>query len=235
MGQFVILWLVALLLPSPNFAQESTPTFRAEAESAFVWGKDAPHGAVSSIAHDPLTGRALHKLSYNGLEVSSRLGYEAQWLADSKWLAKPYDVIISVTTVTNNVNAPVSLVYGGASADGREISLIGDKSSKQLPHLGRKTWKELLCVQNGSVPSDIMILRNEQNRSQNNASVSVSRRWNVEPGTATTVSALTAIQQPNRTIEYRYFVRVNNKDFVFPWRMDEAQLCGMSALGDFPH
>lgn len=234
MRQFVILWLVALLLPSPNFPQESTPTFRAEAESAFVWGQDAPHGAVSSIAQDPLTGRILHKLSYNGVEVSSRLGYEAQWMSDSKYLAHPYDVVISVTTVINNAAAPVSAAYGGASADGHEVILIGDKSSKQRVRLGRKPWHSLLCVQSGTVPSDNVILSSDSNGPQNSVSLATAR-WNVQQNSSITVSALTAIQQPNRTVEYRYFVRVNNKDFVFPWRMDEAQLCGMSALGDFPH
>jgi hypothetical protein len=39
-------------------------------------GEDARSGAVSSIVHDPLTGSAIRKLSYNGIEVSARLAYE---------------------------------------------------------------------------------------------------------------------------------------------------------------
>lgn len=227
--------LFAVFLPAPNVAQESTPAFRTEAESAFVWGQDAPHGAVSSIAQDPLTGRILHKLSYNGVEVSSRLGYEGEWLADSKWLDHPYDVVISVTTVVNDTSAPVSVFYGGATADGHEVIVIGEKSSKQVPYLARKSWHELSCIQNGSVPSEVVILSGEQGevvilageqgRSQRGISHSTDH-WNVQPGSSRDASAVTAIQRPNRAAEYRYFVRVNNKDFVFPWRMVEAQLCG---------
>ena len=56
--------------------QEDLTTFKAEAKSAFVWGEDAPEGAISSTVQDPLTGNVIPKLSHGGIDVSSRMGFE---------------------------------------------------------------------------------------------------------------------------------------------------------------
>src|SRR5262245_5369348 len=58
------------------FGQDGVPTMKADVMSAFVWGEDSPSGAVSSTIQDPLTGNTIRILSYAGIEVSSRIGFE---------------------------------------------------------------------------------------------------------------------------------------------------------------
>jgi hypothetical protein len=58
------------------FGQTGVPVLKSEVKSAFVWREDSPSGAVSSTLQDPLTGNAMHTLSYAGIEVSSRIGFE---------------------------------------------------------------------------------------------------------------------------------------------------------------
>jgi len=68
----VSLLVVALAL----FGQNDVVTFKKEVSSAFLWGQDSPGGAISSITQDPLTGDSIPTLSYAGIEVSSRMGFE---------------------------------------------------------------------------------------------------------------------------------------------------------------
>src|ERR1700751_4862408 len=49
---------------------------KAEVVSAIVWGENSVSGASSSTIQDPLTGHAIHKLTYGPIEVSSRVGFE---------------------------------------------------------------------------------------------------------------------------------------------------------------
>jgi hypothetical protein len=39
-------------------------------------GRGLPSGAITSTMQDPLTGDTIRALSYNGIEVSSRMGFE---------------------------------------------------------------------------------------------------------------------------------------------------------------
>lgn len=81
--------LVGIIVFSVSSLAQQAPTFTVEAESAFVWGQDSPNGAFSSAIQDPLTGSPMHKLTYHGVEVGSRLGYEAQWGPGFKTSATP--------------------------------------------------------------------------------------------------------------------------------------------------
>ena len=46
-------------------AKDGAPTIKPDVMSAFVWGEESPSGAFSSTIQDPLTGNAIHALSYN--------------------------------------------------------------------------------------------------------------------------------------------------------------------------
>src|SRR5271167_2300263 len=101
-----------LACPILMFAQNGTPTFTAGAASAFVWGEGDDPGAVSSSVRDPVTGNAIHKLSYAGIEVSSRTGYERIGLGEVG------ELLNFTTTIVNNTESELSVRQGGASVDG---------------------------------------------------------------------------------------------------------------------
>lgn len=216
--------LVGIIVFSVSSLAQQAPTFTVEAESAFVWGQDSPNGAFSSAIQDPLTGSPMHKLTYHGVEVGSRLGYEAQWVQDSKHLRHPYEVIISATTVVNNTDYPVPVEYGGASTDGRVIALIGDKTSKAIPRLDNRKFSQLPCFSSGSFPSEIMFNHSSENNSTNSSSA--ANPLIVQPKASVTVSAVIAVPSWHLPSEYRYYVRVSHKDYVFSWAMSEILLCG---------
>src|ERR1700683_2291443 len=113
---------VAMVLSFSCFCAGQTPTFRAETNSAFVWGQDSPTGAVSSTVEDPLTGNPIHKLTYRGIEVSSRAGWERD----------PGQTVIPVTvSVVNNTDYPVSMQSGGATYGGYNAPLLYLAPSKK--------------------------------------------------------------------------------------------------------
>jgi hypothetical protein len=65
----------------------------------FVWGEDSATGATLSSTQNPLRGNAVHKLSYGGIEVSSRIGFE---LTDAEELGTYFNC---VTTIVNNTES----------------------------------------------------------------------------------------------------------------------------------
>ena len=98
--------------------------------SAFVWGEDFPSGAASSTIQDPLTGNAIRTLSYAGIEVSSRIGFENTG-ADEVGTFLNY-----TTTIANSTDSTLSVRYGGISVDGHVASPLwvvppGQKLSKR--------------------------------------------------------------------------------------------------------
>src|SRR5882762_2462023 len=105
--------LVALPLTLLMNAQDDVPTFKTQASSSFVWGKDNGPGAVSSSVRDPLTGNAIHKLNHGGIEVSSRAGFERVGSGQSG------ELLSFTTTIVNNTESELSVRQGGTSVDGR--------------------------------------------------------------------------------------------------------------------
>src|SRR5580700_6376174 len=98
------------------FAQDSVPTIKSETMSAFVWGEDSSSGAVSSTIQDPLTGNAIHTLSYAGIDVISRIGFEH---------VGPNEVgtfLNYTTTVVNSTDSTILVRYGGMTVDGHAAS-----------------------------------------------------------------------------------------------------------------
>jgi hypothetical protein len=228
MKQCCLFVLSFLLCTLGMFAQSGAPTIKAEVKSALVWGEDGPAGAVSSVIEDPLTGNPIHKLSYGGVEVSSRLGFEGMG-TDERGTFLNY-----TTTIVNGTDARLSLRYGGISVDGHAASPVrlvpaGKKLKKKEERQNQEELVELRkmhCITSGFLPSDNLF-----------SADSSTKILSVAPATALTVSSIirdprnyhsilcsTAGCYPTGTI--RYYVRVDNLDYVFVWPGRSAVYCG---------
>jgi hypothetical protein len=195
--------------------------------SAIVWGQDSTSGAVSSTIQDPLTGTAIHRLSYAGIEVSSRIGFERVG-TDQVGTFLNY-----ATTIVNGTDSTLSVRYGGTSVDGHAASPLWIvPANKKLNKKERKSKPDAVelgaihCFTSGFFPSDNFFSAN-----------ATSQVLTVAPRTALTVSS--AIRDPRNyhsvrcsvegcypTGTIRYYLRVDNKDFVFVWPGQSAVYCG---------
>ncbi len=204
---------------------QETPTFRAETNSAFVWGQDSPTGAVSSTVKDPLTGNPIHKLTYRGIDVSSRAGWERQ-----NW---GQTTVIPVTvSVVNNTDYPVTVQSGGASYGGYNAPLLYLASSKKsVPRESRKyVWetRKMRCFTSGYFPSETLF-------------TGEGEALTVAPKRAVTMSFAAAVPREREFLgfdcvapsgqclpinEVRYYLRVNGKDYVFVWGGGSVPYCG---------
>jgi hypothetical protein len=222
------LFVLAVFAFTPRvFAQEGEPIIKSEVMSAFVWGQDSPSGAVSSTVQDPLTGNAIHTLSYDGIEVSSRMGFERVG-TDGVGIFLGY-----TTTIVNSTDSTLSVRYGGISVDGHAASpfwvvqpdqKLTKKELKSKPdvvELGK-----IHCFTGGFLSSD--------NFFSTDAS---SQVLTVFPRSALTVSSV--IRDPRSyhavlcsvggcypTGTIRYYLNVKNKDYVFVWPGRSAVYCG---------
>lgn len=204
-------------------AQSDIPTFKVETSGALVWGEDAPHGAASSAIIDPGTGNPIHKLSYAGIEVSSRIGYEKVGFSEMARLLN------YTTTVANNTDSDVSVKYGGASVDGRAAPPLwlargGQNFSK---HDRQNIWElsRQSCFHNGFASTDNFFSANES-----------SRVFTVHPKTAMTISSVTkypastpllcTVDGCHVTGTIRFYIQVNSRDFVFVWPGRSVIYCG---------
>jgi hypothetical protein len=227
MKEVCLFGLTVFSLTSCLFAQSNPPTLKTEVESAFVWGADSPTGAVSSAIQDPLTGNAVRKLSYGGVEVSSRMGFERVG-ADEVGTFLNY-----TTTIINSTDSKVSVRYGGISVDGHLAEPLwvlppGNKLSKR----DRKSKQDVAdlskmhCFISGFLSSANVLSAN-----------SSSQPVTVAPGTALTVASvirdprsyhamLCSVEGCYPTGTIRYYLTVNSQDYVFVWPGRSAVYCG---------
>ena len=205
-----------------TFAQNDMPTFKVEAKSALVWDADVPESG-RSIVWDPLTGNEIHKLSSAGIEVSSRVGYERVSSSEAG------ELLNYTTTIANNTDSDISVQYGGASADGRAAtSLWLARTSKKIKKGDRKNVWELgwmHCFKTGFASSDNFF-----------SADAPSKIFTVRAQTAMTISYVS--KDPRRysircsldgchvTGTVRYYITVNNKDYVFVWPGRSVVYCG---------
>ena len=222
------IFVLAIFAFTPGvFGQDGVSMIKAEVVSAFVWGEDSPSGAVSSTIQDPLTGNAIHILSYAGIEVSSRIGFER---------VSPEQVgtfLNYTTTIVNGTGATLSVRYGRISVDGHVASPLwvvpaGEKLSKKE----RKSKPDAVelgkihCLTSGFLPSDNLFSANAS-----------SRVLAVVPRAALTVSSvirdprsyhavLCSVEGCFPTGTIRYYLRVDTKDYVFVWPGRSAVYCG---------
>jgi hypothetical protein len=222
------IFVVAVFALTPGvFGQDGIPMIKATVMSAFVWGEDSTSGAVSSTIQDPLTGNAIHTLSYAGIEVSSRIGFER---------VSPAEVgtfLNYTTTIINSTDSTLSVRYGAISVDGHAASpLWVVPAGKKLNKKERKSKPDVVelgkihCFTSGFLSSD--------NFFSANASPQV---LTVAPRTALTVSSV--IRDPRSyhsvrcsvegcypTGTIRYYLRVDTTDYVFVWAGRSAIYCG---------
>jgi|SRR5215472_8812028 len=221
---FMFMLVVFALVPA-LLGQDVEP-IKVEAIRVFVWGQDSPAGAISSTIEDPLTGNAIRKLSYGGVEVSSRLGFE-RIAAEQSRIFLNYS-----TTIVNDTPAPLSVRYGGISVDGHAAALLplipgalyhGQKR-KGAPNAA--PLEEMSCFSSGFLSHDHVFSES-----------SASQALTVASQEALTVS--TVIRDPRRyhsvlcsaegcypTGTVRYYLTVGGQDYVFIWPGRAAVYCG---------
>jgi hypothetical protein len=211
---------VFALTPSV-LGQDGVPIIKVEAKSAFVWGEDSRSGAVSSTIQDPLTGNAIHTLSYAGVEVSSRIGFER---VGTDFLGT---LLNYTTTIVNNTDATLAVRYGHVASPlwvvptGTKLSKKELKSKPDAVELGK-----IHCLTSGFISSD-----NFFSASTSSQVLSVAAR------TALMVSSI--VRDPRRyhsvlcsvegcypTGTIRYYLTVDTKDYVFVWPGRSAIYCG---------
>jgi hypothetical protein len=227
MKQAFLFVLAVFALTPGMFGQDAVPTIKAEARSAFVWGEDFPSGAVSSMIRDPLTGLTIRKLSYDGIEVNSRIGFEGIGLGQAGVL------FTYTTTIINSTDSAVLVVYGGIRVDGYAASLLSIlPARKKLSKKELKSEPDLVelgkihCLTSDFFPSE--------NLFSGNAS---SQTLTVVPRTSLTVSSI--VRDPRRyhsvqcsvegcypTGTIRYYISVDHRDYVFAWPGRSAVYCG---------
>jgi hypothetical protein len=206
--------------------QDETAIFRTEARLAFVWGSDAPGGAISSTIKDPLTGNAILELRHDRIEVNSRMGFEKRRPEEVR------ELIAYTTTIVNNTHAKLSVEYGGTTVDGHivlPLSIVAASerlSKKQLSadadvvEIGK-----LYCFTSGYLSSERFL----------SAKPSVLTLA-VDPQASLTVSSV--IRDPRHhpircsvegclpTGTVRYAIRVDNHDYIFSWQGRSLVNCG---------
>lgn len=222
------LFVVAILAFTPGvFGQDDAPVIKADVMSAFVWGEDSRSGAISSTIQDPLTGFALHKLSYGRIEVGSRVGFE-------RVSANQIGTFLNyAATIVNTTDSTVSVRYGGISVDGHAASpLWVVLPGKKLGKRERKSQPDAVelssmhCFTSGFLSSANIFSADTS-----------SQAFVVAPGTALTVSSV--IRDPRSyhamrcsvegcfpTGTIRYYLTINSQDYVFVWPGRSAVYCG---------
>lgn len=203
-------------------AQDDIPTFKTQTKSALIWDESAAdHGGASSI-RDPLTGDEIHKLSYGGIEVSSRLGYE-KVSPDQAGKLLNY-----VTTIANNTESNVSVRYGGASVEGNVTLPLAIGHTRDMSSRDHKeTWdiNKLNCFKTRFAPSDELFTAS-----------SSPQVFTVRPRTAVTVSFVTRDPRESAALcsvdgchikgKVRYYITVDHRDYVFVWSGRSIVYCG---------
>jgi hypothetical protein len=227
MKQACIFVLTALAFTLGMFGQDGVPTIKAKVMSAFVWGEDSTSGAVSSTIQDPLTGNPIHTLSYAGIEVSSRIGFEGVSTSEVGTLLN------YTTTIVNSTESTLLVRYGGISVDGHASSpLWVVPAGKKVNKKERKSKPDVVelgkihCFTSGFLSSDNLFSANAS-----------SQVLTVAPRTELTVSSV--IRDPRNyhsircsvegcypTGTIRYYLSVDNKDYVFVWPGRSAVYCG---------
>jgi len=214
--------LIYLLLTLSTSAQDNIPTFKTQTKSALIWDENAPAHDAASTLHDPLTGNEIHKLSYGGIEVSSRLGYE-KVSPDQAGKLLNY-----VTTVANNSESNVSVRYGGASVDGHVTLPLAINPARDPSSRDRKEiWdlNKLSCFKTRFAPSDALF-----------TAASSPQVFTVRPKTAVTISFVTKDPRESPVLcsidgchvkgTVRYYVTVDHRDYVFVWSGRSVVYCG---------
>jgi hypothetical protein len=227
MKQACIFVLAVFAFTPGVFGQEDAPMIKSKVLSAFVWGRDSTSGAVSSTIQDPLTGNTIHTLTYAGIEVSSRIGFE-------RVSTNEVGIFLNyTTTIINSTDSTVAVRYGGISVDGHVAPpLWVVPAGKKLNRKERKSEPGVVelgkihCLTSGFLSSDNFFSANAS-----------SQVLSVAPRTALTVSSvirdprsyhlvLCSVEGCYPTGTIRYYLRVDGEDYIFVWPGRSAVYCG---------
>lgn len=215
----------ALVLSLHAFPQANVPTFKTEVRNAFVWGEDAPAGAISSNVKDPLTGTQILKLKHNDVEINSTMGFEK---------LHPEDVaefIAYSTTIINNTQTELTVEQRGIAVDGHLVTpLPVDSTTKGLKKKASKAGADVLdirqlhCLSSGSLSPEKFF------------SIQQPPSAIVEPQTSLTVSGVIKDPRPYPLLcsvdgcfpkgTIRYSMRVGGHEYVFSWNGRSLVNCG---------
>lgn len=214
----------SLVLLADALAQDDVATFKVNVRNAFVWGEDTPTGAKSWSVKDPLTGADTLKMSHQGVELSSRMGFEKPRADEAG------EVIAFTTTIVNNTPTRLSVEAGEITVDGHLASLLSVDSSRKdqkskkdrtnVVHSGK-----LYCFTSGFLSSENFLSR-----------VDPPRTWTVDPQTSLTVSGVFLDPRhyslrcsvdgcfPKGSI--RDAIHVGGHEYVFIWPGHSVVNCG---------
>jgi hypothetical protein len=127
MNRAYISALAVFAFTTDAFGQDGAPMIKAKVMSAFVWGEDSTSDAVSSTIQDPLTGDSIPTLSYAGIEVSSRIGFESVSTSE-------ISIFLNyISTIVNSTDSRLSVRYGGISVDEHSASPLSIVPRRQEP------------------------------------------------------------------------------------------------------
>lgn len=225
MSSVNILTILSFACAACTFAQDEIATFKTEAKSAFVWGQDAPSGAVSWRVKNPLSGSETLKIRYGGIEVSSRIGFE-----------KPHkermeEVIGYTTTIVNNTAQTMSVQAGEITVDGHIVQPLSISSGQRERKETTKTdpgtiaIRTLYCFSSGFLPLEKVLPMNNE-----------ASALTVDPQHSLTVSSV--IRDPGHypmlcsvngcfpKATVRYSIRISGHDFIFIWPGGWIASCG---------
>lgn len=216
----------ALIFTLRAASQANIPKFTVEVRSMFVWGEDAPAGAVSSVIRDPLTGAELRRLKHDNVEITSQTGFEKLHPEDAA------EFIVFSSTIINNTKTKLAIEPGGVAIDGRLVSpLPVDSSTKRMKQTHSNGGKDavdiktLHCFGSGFLSTGGFL-----------SPPGISSTMLVEPQSSLTVSAVIKDPRfypmlcsvagcfPKGTI--RYSIRVGGHEYLFSWSGDSLVNCG---------
>ncbi len=206
-------------------SQVDVPKFTVNVRNTFIWGEDAPSGAISSVIRDPLTGVELRRLKHNGVEVTSRIGFEKLHPEDAAVL------IVYSSTIVNNTEMELAVKAGGVAVDGHLVSPMSKESSSSGVKQRRPSCEKdvvdvrnLHCLGSGYLSIDTF------SRPQGMSSTIV------ESQSSLTLSEIVRDPRhypllcsvggchPKGTI--RYSIRVGGNEYMFAWEGASVANCG---------
>ena len=225
MKPVVVVALSSLVLHGCALAQGDVATFKAEVRSVFVWGDDARTGATSWSIKDPLTGTETLKLSHEGVEVSSRIGFEKLHQQDAT------ELIAFTTTIANNTATKLSVEAGGITVDGHLTSFLFAGSSGKSHNSDFKNQADSLESRNlHCFTSGFLSPENSLSK------IGPLSPLVVNPRGSLTVSGV--VQDPRHYSmlcsvdgcfpkgSIRYAIRVEGHEYVFVWSGRSIVNCG---------
>jgi len=217
-------WVLTFTLRASS--QADVPKFAVEVRHTFVWGEDAPAGAISSEIRDPLTGAELRRLKHTGVEVTSRIGFEKLHGEDVA------EFIAYSSTIINNTETELAIEPGGIGIDGRLVSPLSVNSNiRTEKQRHSKSGKDFVDIRNLHCFGSGYLSTENFFSTQGTPSPIL-----VRPQSTLTVSGIIKDPRfypllcsvrgcfPKGTI--RYSIRVASHEYMFSWNGDSIVNCG---------